>query len=626
MINFASSCSSLGHLRPTGLVLCLLLVSTFSILAFGINGGSHQFYNLSYIHVFSYPDNFSDTPLEIILASDFNRFLLLTLAPTLSNPSFVIPLTLLANILLLFIVFHVLRTIFSRLEALVLVVILGVVANSPIYGFVANELIFTRKTLVPIFTLTSILFYLKGRPLAGGICASIGILFHPLNAISLLFFFYPSLIVYQLYTHAKSDFRRLILSLLPVILTLIYTVISGRDGSDSPNSIKFHEWYLLSLILEADDVAMFWKLLDGAIIFLPTLILAFSFSLAHLLKHRQEHTRTTQLHILNIVQLPLLVAIVLFEGLLIAGFEIPRISEWFATIQLRRGIWLPTALGLITIYSSLVSQPQTIQKRWILGVSLAAVLDHTLFPIVIFVATIAFTTNERAIRVGSIIALGLCVAFGLLGTHDLSSVHILKHTALFVFIVGIFVAIARVRGLVTAFIFGIVIHSLVIATNSLVLNQSFINSLKIVRGELSLNQNAVAEQRVITAVNDLPIQKPAMVLFAPISLGYNAQLLSSTPLFLSRWDNMQIFSPEDFVKLRDKLSTLSMNTRSCGSTFGSKTGCFLQKAQEAIDSLSLEQIAAIKLQYPIKVVIRRTPLIGLEPSTVVEKYFIYMLP
>ena len=613
------------ELGPVALALLFVLISVFSIATFGINAGSHHFYNLAYIHVFSHAEQFANTPLQIISTSDFNRSLLLTLAPVLKTPLLLILLTLLANSFILFLGFCISRQFFCQRDAFIFITILGIVANSPIYGFVANELVFTRKTLVIVFTLSSILCYLRQRPILGGLCASLSILIHPLNGLSALFFFYPSLMLYQLNLRSTKNILLIAFSLIPVLMTLIYSVAIARGVPGSSEQINFHQWYLLSLVLEADDVAMFWKLLDGGIIFLPTLILAFSFSLSHWLKNRQDTSQRLPLHIFNLVQLPLVATIVLFEALLIVGLEIPRISEWFATIQLRRGIWVPMAIGLLAIYVSIISKPQKGSTQWIIGIGLAAILDHTLIPIVVFIVVLTCTTADQIIRVSGIIALGFCIAFAFLGIHEITPIHTLKHTLLFALTAGTYIAITRIRGPGTAFVCALVIYSSIVVTNSLARNHSLMNSLSLLNGNLSLNENAVAEQRAIMGVNDLPIPEQGMILFAPVSLGYSAQLLSTHPLFLSRWDNMQIFNPRDFVKLKSKLETLSLDTGSCGTKFGSKTGCFLEKAQEAIDELTLDQAASIREQYPISVIVRRTPFKNQRPTKTVGKFLIYVL-
>jgi hypothetical protein len=617
--------SRLLERRPNSVALLSgLIVSIFSVVAFGVDAGSHHFYNTVYAHVFANPGRFVGTPLEILLSSDFNRIILLSLATTLENPAYILGLTILANCSLLFIGFRILCTHFSHEDSLIITILIGLVANSPIYGIVANEAIFSRKPVATIFLLLSMLSYVRRRAIWGGIYASTAILFHPLNAISALYFFLPSFALFSIQQMPASFIRRLLFSFLPILLVVTYSVQSGPEVSYDPEITSFYDWYTLSLIVEVDDVAMFWKLYKGGFIFLPLFILSFIFSLKVFVSKFKNGSPTPFLHWLNISQFPLLTSAILFEFLQINGLEIVYISEWFSTLQLRRGIWMPILVAVSTLYLFLKTHKILSSKSWILAVGLAIILDHTLVAAVSLTTVVAMATKEISYQIAGAFILLACSVLLIFGEPSVTVKHVVFHAVLFMAVVGLYLAVSSRSRPATALIVTLFFHSSVIVGISVFRNDTFVNSYKyLANSHLSESAAIKSEHAVLSAINQLPINKDSVILFAPMALGYSASFLSNYRLFFSRWDNMLIFDHAVYSRFLQKLVALGLSPRVCGEKFGSGIHCFLEKAQSRIDSLTADELNALKGTLGIRVIVRREPLINKTPIIETKDFFVY---
>ena len=63
-------------------------------------------------------------------------------------------------------------------------------------------------------------------------------------------------------------------SYLPAVIAVLFTLIAAENITEVSAGISGSEWYRYSLVMEADDVAMFWIFREGAATLIPPLGLA----------------------------------------------------------------------------------------------------------------------------------------------------------------------------------------------------------------------------------------------------------------------------------------------------------------------------------------------------------------
>jgi hypothetical protein len=603
-----------------------VIASVFSIIAYGLDAGGHHTYNLSYIHIYSNPGRFLGTPLELVLASGFNRFFLLSIAPLLEDPSIVLLLSFLTNTILLFVGYRICSLFFRHDHALLIALLIGLAINSPIMGIDANEIIFTRKTVGVFFVLTSIIGFLGQRFIVGGFLALIAIFFHPINALASLAFFFPGLIAFT-FLYQPAHRYRLLLGIFIPIAGLIYTAHSANDLTGGSTSTSLHEWYLLSLNLEADDVAMFWSIKRGAQVFLPLLILAFTCSLSAFNNPEKKPNHSSYvLHCIGILQVPLIIGILVLEFVQIQGLHIPILSEFFPSLQFRRGLWVPCLTAVLILFERFINAPRGRETPWLLGVVIASFLDHTFFSIFCGLVALALISKEKNIRIGGLISIICLLALNTPEISPPSVKHFFLHGMVFLLLVSIFYYLDKHRTIQYAIIITIISHSALILANNTLRHTTFLDSYGyIVDPSYSRNELAKAEHDVLSAINKLVIDPNGLILFAPSALGYDAAIISEHRLIFSRWENMLMFNRKTYSRFLDKTTALGISPTSCTPRFGSNTNCFLQAVQSRIDNLTASQVAALKRYLNIAVIVRRTPLQETLPTIITNKYFIYKI-
>jgi hypothetical protein len=558
-----------------------------------------------------------------MLASKGAKLFNVGLASITLNPVGVIVMAILCNTIILFVSYQIARDFLENKTAFALIIIVGLVANSPLVGFHDNELIFTRKTVTVALILISFLCYFRERYIVGGLIAAGALFLHPINALAALVFFLPGFVFYVCRRRTEK-LPLLIFSLIAPLLIIGITYISRLDLTESTLHISVTEWYRYSLLLEADDVTMMWKIREGAPHLIPLLVSSFVIGIIFTFK-RGIHLDSA-LSWICITQLPLVLLILTFELLQLQGFNLGVVSELFSSIQLRRGIWVPMLFSILLFCIYISSLPKNTRTMCILSVIVATVLDHTPFSILIALVTLLFLLRDRAFIfpfLCSIAGVGWYIAVNAAGLIDISHV---KHLFLFVGLLSIFILGQKIKGAQVAFVSVLLVHSLILLVNNNIRHQVFLDSYHyLVSPEEIRNQQTKEELEVLVALNKFDNQTNSTVLFAPIGLGYGASIISRRPLLFSRWDNTLIFSKTLYGRFVEKMSDLGVPLSVCDMGHDSNMGCVLEEISQKIDILDEGQILHLADKYNIGYIVRRTTLSGRTPIFTNSSFSVYQL-
>lgn len=188
--------------------------------------------------------------------------------------------------------------------------------------------------------------------LLASLCFVIAIQFHPLYAASALGFFLLPYSFWFAITNLGALGGHLFKTYTPIIaaLTLQISAQQGNAGG-MVSATELAEWYVYASQLQPDDVTLSWSLAYGGFFILPLLVTATFLAINSKCKDILDH--------LTLGSVFLLFAATLLEWLHGSGLFFGKASEIVIGLQIRRGLWVPTALSFLVIFRAVSSSYRT---------------------------------------------------------------------------------------------------------------------------------------------------------------------------------------------------------------------------------------------------------------------------
>ena len=506
---------------------CFALVAVLACLTFGINVGDYETYNLFYFEIFTNPEKYFNTPLVILLTSFPPKLFTLILQPILLEPRLMLAAAIACNSFSLFLAYKCIGKFLNPLDAFILTLVIGLVISSPITGFPNTELVFTRKAATTLLLISGFLAFLELRIILGSTLFGAAVLLHPLDATSTLFFVVPGFTIYHFYRGQLFRTSSL-LKLTPLFLAFVYNFLALNSFTTATWETSLFEWYKFSTNMEPDDVTMYWKLYATSSHALPLLTLSSFVAF--------QARKKDALDYINLCFSPLLALILLVEILQHQGIFVPRLSEIFSTLQLRRGIWIISLLSIVIVYRYLNQKRKLGDTNTIAAFFLLSILFNSPLVSILF---ICYLISIFRIHIFSLIAIvaSLPILWHLTQTTSgLGFTNSIDKVSLFLFLCIVYYYFRRLKSKYISCILVISIYSAVVLVhNNLrynIFDESYDSLISIfeLHTDRYLNLKADGqterfslEQDVLLVLNRQSGASDTNVLFSPLALGYYAR-------------------------------------------------------------------------------------------------------
>jgi hypothetical protein len=606
------------------------VISIYSLITFGVDPDRFIVYNLFYEDILSSPDKYALGPLVLVSENQFIRSFHSIFAHLISS---VLLNQLAAVILGMFSIWFgyvAIRSQTNESIAFLIATVIGILAHSFIVGVDASGVIFDRKAVSSLLVILTIMFLSKNHLFWAFIPAAIGLLVHPLDTASALGFFLPGYVAYLVYRQGVQ-YRFFFCALgfgipLAVLAGGFYLSRYLQTAGDVT------EWYLFSLMMDANDVALFefFRASYGISIFATLFAAAISW----------ERRHSARLIDIICMSFPILIGLILIlEILHLSGAAFHIFSEFFIALQFRRGFWLVLLIATARILLFAFDDDGTSKNftRLEQSLILPAILIHSLPVIGVVGAFFLFQTAENLSKFARfLIAVGLlCVFTQFVGEFDsMKLTHEFFKGLIFLGLGFSFYFLSRSLPW-RAFFFVIVFYSAAVFANNNLRNNIYVESLDRVSGinywtTASLLNAATSGQKektrdqaeLLLDLNNISLVSSRGVLFASPALGYAAPVLSNQAFVFSRWDNTLMFKKELYHQFIKKIDEFNVDVSHCASDYPSGMACVLNSIQNRIEKMSLLELERVSEVYPFRYVIRKAPL-GTEPVLVRGQLKVY---
>lgn len=596
-------------------IIWFVLSSLFTLFAYGIDVDRFLIYNLFYSDIVSHPVKYADLPLSLIAEnfpiSLFHRALSAILLVPVFNAFAAVSLSVAA----LWIGLLALKTQSKVQDPYLIVLIVAVVAHGFFPGLDSSSLIFDRKAVAAFLLITVVYSLARNNLGLYFVCAVLGTVIHPLVMLSGLAFLLPG---YALYSYSKGLASLIRFCGFTLLFLAFVLLVRPATDLEQYGSYSLADWYHLSLLLEVGDVALFdmlWKSIGvtGFLIIVSTSIAI----------HNRSNLRLIDYWALTFA--PILILFLCLEGIQASGLTFGTITEFFVSLQFRRGLWLASILALAHVLLFVFSQSKTrrVSERVELVVVICAVLIHSL-SVIILAAFVLFGTQLKNMgaKGGWFIGVGILFLTVQLYTQldQLSFYGEMQKLVLFAVlsVAGFFLMRKSVQ-IPTLMV--ISIYSGVILANNNYRHDLFDNSWsrvdhydKDLRKQIlaSVSHDANEELRdqidLLQTLNRQTADPDDKVLFSSAVLGYAGPILSDKQFIFSRWDNTLMFDRAIAGRFVQSLRDFDVDWKTCRERRNEGTACVLNQIQHRIEQLSEDDLSDLANSYDVRFVVRKTPL------------------
>lgn len=599
-------------------LILFILVSLIILVAYGVDVDRFLTYNLFYSDIVFQPSKYDDFPLSLVAEnrpiSLFHQFLgAIVLTPAIN---LIAAVTL--SVMAMWVGFFALKTQATSTNVGLVIIIVALVAHGFVPGFDSSSLVFDRKAVIAFLLIGGIYSLAKDYIALFLVLSCFGVLIHPLDMLSGLAFLLPGYGLYAL-IRSRRHFSRFIL-LAACLVGFVLLVRPETHAGATPLEYSVFDWYRFALMLEVGDVALYdllWKTMgiNGLLILLSTLIAI------------QNRRNLRFIDCLALTFGPLATMLVSFELIQATGLTFGLASEFFISLQFRRGLWVVSIVALTQILLFFLEQSEEHGKtgRIVFSLVLCAALLHSLVVIgLVAMVLIVFRARTLGLRGWLMLGFGvlLLVFQFVIQIDDLRLMAELQKVLLLIAltVTGCFIMKKSIRRGALAII---LIYSGIILGNNNFRHEVFNDSWS----QLSQNDKELTEQifatvsynaseelrrqlDILKSLNELTLTSSGAVLFASPVLGYAGPIVSDRQFIFSRWDNTLMFDRNFAARYVNKLEDFGVDWKTCWEQESGGTACLLNRIQSRIEKLSEEELLNLARSYDFRYVIRKTPLGG----------------
>jgi hypothetical protein len=608
-------------------------ISILALLAYGINSDHYLTYNLLYQDIFSNPEKYRGTVLEIILVSPVLEIFSKVFAPILTTPEWMVVFAILANALVLTLCFKIIRTVISKKDAVLFILLLGILINGYFIGIDNTQLSFDRKVVATIAGMFGILGLLNKRYWWGQFAVCCGLALHTLDTIGLMVFFYPALLIYT-YMSEKRQLSRLLVSFVPVIITTIWILVQQNEIGIARIPVETGEWFKFVVDVERTDVLLYPNVIAVGWFGLPLVGIGVLLSV-------QKSTKSL-LDWLCLTLPGVMILAITVEMIHQAGITFGSATELFTGLQIRRGLWFVWLVYLFRIFAYVSDAKDKPGGKISFYGFLAGVLVHSIVGMVLAVGCVLYLyrkkLNEKALFY---LTLGLLGGIGI--WYSVSASTVLGGSELKKALVCCFLWIAmmlaeRFWSTNRIACFGVVLYACV-----MIVNNNFLNNNRVFSDEytrvfavrenqigpaeawwyVAADEKRLEELQLLADLNQLSKRSNGGVLFLGTETGYATPIILNKKTLFSRWDNSSMFSKKFYENYRARLADFGISDALCNLSSGAEgIACVQGKVADQVDRLGFGELQQIAKKYKLDYIVRREPL-PIEEAFRTRSYYVY---
>jgi len=190
---------------------------------------------------------------------------------------------------------------------------------------------FSRASASTFFLLGGILLFLKDRWVLGALSGAAAIHLHPLNSVAALAFFIPGLL-FKAYRLGESVLKKFSAPAAILLGNILYILANAERSSGKAITATVKEWHDFNVAVEWDDMSLLFTF--G--LFGPVLITLLTASLFIVSARKMKK----EIDLFFVVALFLLILFLGVEVLHYNGIFFGKLSEYFISVEFRRGVWV----------------------------------------------------------------------------------------------------------------------------------------------------------------------------------------------------------------------------------------------------------------------------------------------
>jgi hypothetical protein len=224
---------------------------------------------------------------------------------------------------------------------------------------------FYNGSVSTLFLLLGMFLFLKNKWIWGALLGGLAIQLHPFNSFASLSFFIPSLL-YNSFKQGELVFKK---STIPIIIIMAsaFHLLLKTETSAAPRILStVQEWHDFVVAVNWDDMSLLHTLLNYGTVLVPLLM-----GTVCIVCSRKM---TKEIDRYFIVALIIFCFFLGIESLHFLGVQWGKLSEYFITVEFRRGLWVLMLFSFVIIVDFLVENSKIIiaKKRYIFLIVLFA--------------------------------------------------------------------------------------------------------------------------------------------------------------------------------------------------------------------------------------------------------------
>jgi len=594
-------------------------ISILALLAYGINSDHYLTYNLLYQDIFSNPEKYRNTALEIILVSPVLEIFSKVFSPILTTPEWVVVFALLANMVVLTLCFKIIRKFVNKKDAILFILLVGILINGYFTGIDNTQLSFDRKVVATIAGLFGILGLINKRYWWGQVAVCCGLALHTLDTVGLFVFFYPALLIYT-YFSERRRLSQLLMSFAPVTITSIWILVQQNHIEIARMPVETVEWVKFVVDVERADVLLYPNVLAVGWLGLPLVGIGAILSV--------QRSDKSLLDWLCLTMPVVMLVAISFEMIHQADITFGRATELFTGLQIRRGLWFVWLVYLCRIFSYVSNVKNESEGRIAFYGVVAGALVHSIAGMFLSVGCALYLYREK-LREKALVFLTLGFLGGVGIWYSISTNTIAESSEMKKAFVGIslwlvMVLAEKVSSIHRSAVFGIMLYACLMVLNNNVLNNNRVFADEYDRifsvhgGQIhpaaawwypGASEKRLEELQLLADLNQRSKSADGGVLFLGAETGYAVPIILNKKTLFSRWDNSSMFSKKVYENYRARLAEFGIFDTLCNTSSKNEgIACLQGKIADQVDRMGVEELQRISEKYNLDYIVRREPL------------------
>jgi hypothetical protein len=328
--------------------LIFFVLSATLVLAYGLNVWLYAHYNLSRFIFIQDSSLFQNAYFSKRMLSNF---LLYNLSFLYLSPVFYIVGGILLKTMVFYLVYKI-SLFFLKDKRYAFITSLYFVISSTYFthGITCNSLwtgVFGNTLIASVLVLWGTYFLFRGQNILFALFTVVAVQLHALYALAVVMFVVPGILFLVL--RGRKSFSEYIIPACLILPGLVYIIFIGKVEVASLKPLGINAWWYFNYFYNFDDVGLVYTFFRYGIVLVPLFVAAQYLCVKNVGRSKEDYIMFS----VFTGAMLLIVFVLSHELLLFAGYNLGSLSEYLIKIQLRRGIWLPALLALITIFRSL---------------------------------------------------------------------------------------------------------------------------------------------------------------------------------------------------------------------------------------------------------------------------------